>query len=242
MKPAAASWPTSERGFVLPGVVMFVIVLTILGLSLFTLSSYEAQFMNSTLDETQAFYLANGAMDRARYLLASTHLLQSVSTNLGVGVDYDRDQDPYGAQITIGDWTLNTAIHRLPSSSVSSRRRTDTGEARGLVRSQFGDAVRQPVQHVESDPRAPRRGGPDRRDQQRILRWARWKALADVQGGESPGRHGPLRLEGRHLRLLQQPFGLFDAAGGPQSEHHDGRHHGALSSGADLSVQLSCRD
>ena len=36
MKPAAASWPTSERGFVLPGVVMFVIVLTILGLSLFT--------------------------------------------------------------------------------------------------------------------------------------------------------------------------------------------------------------
>jgi hypothetical protein len=109
MKPAAASSPMSERGFVLPAVVMFVIVLTILGLSLFTLSSYEAQFMNATLDETQAFYLANGAIDRARYLLtAPGHELSSVQTNRDPGVDYAvAIQDPYGNPDSVGDWTQN---------------------------------------------------------------------------------------------------------------------------------------
>jgi len=98
-----------ERGFVLPGVVMFVIVLTILGLSLFALSSYEAQFMNRTLDETQAFYLANGAIDRARYLLISTRRLESVAANLGTGVDSAiAIQDPYGTRKLTGVWTNST--------------------------------------------------------------------------------------------------------------------------------------
>src|SRR5262249_38055573 len=98
-----------ERGFVLPGVVMFVIVLTILGLSLFALSSYEAQFMNATLDQTQAFYFANGAIDRARYLLTSTYRLQDVASNLGAGVDSAiAIQDPYGNPNSAGDWRQNT--------------------------------------------------------------------------------------------------------------------------------------
>jgi len=105
MKPAILQQANGERGFVLPGVVMFVIVLTILGLSLFALSSYEAQFMNATLDQTQAFYSANGAIDRARYLLMATHELSSVSGNKGPGVDYAvAIQDPYGNPDSSGDW------------------------------------------------------------------------------------------------------------------------------------------
>src|SRR5262245_6741389 len=111
MKRPTAPWLKSERGFVLPGVVMFVIVLTILGLSLFALSSYEAQFMNATLDETQAFYLANGAIDRAKFLLTSTYQLQIVSANRGAGVDSAiAIQDPYGnhgTPIVSGDWRNN---------------------------------------------------------------------------------------------------------------------------------------
>jgi hypothetical protein len=91
---------------------MFVIVLTILGLSLFALSSYEAQFMNRSLDESQAFYLANGAIDRARFLLSTpSHSLGLVKANQGPGVDYAvAIQDPYGLYglpDSTGDWTAN---------------------------------------------------------------------------------------------------------------------------------------
>src|SRR5262245_17287191 len=74
-----------EAGFILPGVVMFVLVLTIIGLSLFSLSSYEAQFMHQTLRKTEAFYEAASAIDRARFVLMSTRNLGDVSALSGTG-------------------------------------------------------------------------------------------------------------------------------------------------------------
>jgi hypothetical protein len=67
---ARAPEPPASAGFVLVGVVIMVLALTILGLSLFSLSSYEAQFMNRSLDEQQALQSAIGGIDRARFALA----------------------------------------------------------------------------------------------------------------------------------------------------------------------------
>ncbi len=61
--------PTS-RGFVLVGVVMFVLALTILGLSLFALSGYEGEFLADTHSEEQALFRAEGGMALAQALLS----------------------------------------------------------------------------------------------------------------------------------------------------------------------------
>lgn len=71
-----------EDGFVLVGVVMMVLALTILGLSLFSLSSYEAQFMNHSLDSDQALQCALGGLDRARFALATLPDLSTVKNGL----------------------------------------------------------------------------------------------------------------------------------------------------------------
>lgn len=77
----------SEPGFVLIGVVVFVLALTILGISLFGLSSFEAQFMTGSIDDSQAFYAASGGIDRARFALTATGRLESVQVNLPQWVD-----------------------------------------------------------------------------------------------------------------------------------------------------------
>jgi hypothetical protein len=77
----------SENGFLLVGVVMFVLALTILGISLFGLSSYEAQFLQQSQNDSQAFYDASGALDRAKAVLTVTGRLEAVQTSLPVDVD-----------------------------------------------------------------------------------------------------------------------------------------------------------
>jgi hypothetical protein len=72
-----AAMPGGARGFVLVGVAMFVLVLTILGLSLFSLSGFEAQFMNDSLDKQEAFYAASGGIERAKWVM-----LRSFSSKL----------------------------------------------------------------------------------------------------------------------------------------------------------------
>jgi hypothetical protein len=80
-----------EDGFVLIGVVIFVLALTILGLSLFSLSGYEVQFLGESRDRDQAFYLATGGIERAKFALVSQGTLQSVKSNLPFeGVTYAR--------------------------------------------------------------------------------------------------------------------------------------------------------
>src|SRR5436309_4094894 len=94
----------SGRGFVLVGVVMLVLALTILGLSLFSLSSFESQFLGRSLDGACAFHAANGGLDRARFALAATESLQSVRAGLPehvVSTTAFQEQEP-GDTLTTG--------------------------------------------------------------------------------------------------------------------------------------------
>ena len=76
---ANKGWVSDDRrGFVLVGVAMFILVLTILGLSLFTLSGFESQFTVKSLHRSAAFSAASGGIERARFALLSTDKLESV--------------------------------------------------------------------------------------------------------------------------------------------------------------------
>ncbi len=65
-----AARAAGARGFVLVGVVMFVLALTILGLSLYAISGYEGQFLTDTQAEEQALFRAEGGMALAQSLLS----------------------------------------------------------------------------------------------------------------------------------------------------------------------------
>ena len=80
--PRGRRCAASERGFVLVGVVMFVLALTILGLSLFALSSYEAQFQTSSYLSGQAFNVAQSGVEHVKFVLAHKKRLQDVRTSL----------------------------------------------------------------------------------------------------------------------------------------------------------------
>ncbi|MBI5709849.1 MAG: pilus assembly PilX N-terminal domain-containing protein [Candidatus Eisenbacteria bacterium] len=86
MRPSP-SYPR-ESGFVLIGVVMFVLALTIIGISLFGLSSYEAQFFSRSEDQTQAFFVAQGGIQRAMFAISWSDSLGTVMGNLPPGVTY----------------------------------------------------------------------------------------------------------------------------------------------------------
>lgn len=80
--PGAERRPRGAAGFVLVGAVMLVLALTILGLSLFSLSSYESQFLRQSVEDLQTFQVASGAIERAKYALAVTSELAAVQTGL----------------------------------------------------------------------------------------------------------------------------------------------------------------
>ena len=113
-----------ESGFVLVGVVVFVIALTILGLSLFSLSGFEAQFLGHTLDEQQAFYTAQGGIERAKFALENPPFyLQNVSQDLPLeGVtDLVASQVQNGDTVSTGkvDWTATNYV-RIRATGVSN--------------------------------------------------------------------------------------------------------------------------
>jgi hypothetical protein len=68
MTPARAP----EQGFILLGVVMFMLALTILGLSLFSLSSYESQFFQAGLAREQAMQRSESGLELVKALLTAT--------------------------------------------------------------------------------------------------------------------------------------------------------------------------
>jgi hypothetical protein len=113
-----------ESGFVLVGVVVFVIALTILGLSLFSLSGFEAQFLGHTLDEQQAFYTAQGGIERAKFALETPpYQLQNVSQDLPLeGVTaLVASQVQNGDTVSTGrvDWTATNYV-RIRATGVSN--------------------------------------------------------------------------------------------------------------------------
>ena len=67
---------------------MFVLALTILAVSLFSLSGYEAQFLTGSRDESRAFYDAMGGIERTKYVLAATNSLAEAQLNLPTGIAY----------------------------------------------------------------------------------------------------------------------------------------------------------
>lgn len=72
----AATPAPDERGFILVGVVMFMLTLTILGLSLFALSSYEAQFFYASASREQSLLDSESGIELVRTVLTTTGRLQ----------------------------------------------------------------------------------------------------------------------------------------------------------------------
>lgn len=58
-------------GFILVGVIMFMLALTILGLSLFSLSSYEGQFFHASVSREQSLHNSESGLELVRALLAA---------------------------------------------------------------------------------------------------------------------------------------------------------------------------
>ena len=126
----------AEAGFILPGVVMFVLVLTIIGLSLFSLSSYEAQFLHQTLRKTEAFYEASSAIDRARFVLMSTRNLSSVSAMSGTGsIEYAVAVQGNDSTGTV-DWNSEDSVLvrvRTNKNNEKRDRKTNHGNRKAVI-------------------------------------------------------------------------------------------------------------
>lgn len=71
MRPSPTHAAPDERGFILVGVVTFMLALTILGLSLFALSSYEGQFFVASAAREQSLQNSESGMELVKTLLAA---------------------------------------------------------------------------------------------------------------------------------------------------------------------------
>ena len=76
---------THASGFILVGVVMFVLALTILGLSLFTLSSYEAQSLTVSHARQQSLYDAESGIEMVKSLIMAPPNRRLASAAAAVG-------------------------------------------------------------------------------------------------------------------------------------------------------------
>lgn len=100
-----------ERGFAIVGVVMLVLALTILGLSLFSLSSYESQFINRSLDGQRAFDAASRGIERAKFQILKSGLLE----NSNWGMPYDGVDSVRAWQVVSGTtYTSGTVNAGVP--------------------------------------------------------------------------------------------------------------------------------
>jgi len=71
MRSSTSHPAPDERGFILVGVVTFMLALTILGLSLFALSSYEAQFFVVSASREQSLQNSESGMELVKTLIAA---------------------------------------------------------------------------------------------------------------------------------------------------------------------------
>ena len=106
--------PRGEHGFVLVGVIIFVLALTILALSLYGLSGFEAQFLEQNVAHDQAFYRAESGQELVKELLSQTlpdssYYLQNAHKAIGIEgvVDATAWQMNGAIPITTGlvDWS-----------------------------------------------------------------------------------------------------------------------------------------
>src|SRR5258705_342375 len=105
---------------------MFILALTILGLSLFALSSYEGQYMNRSLDSDQALYTAESGIEHAKFVLARKGRLEDVGSGpyFPSGVVYVSAHRTDGVDPdSVGPVPLNVPIRISVIASVESQSR-----------------------------------------------------------------------------------------------------------------------
>jgi Tfp pilus assembly protein PilX len=131
MRPRRARARDGEHGFVLVGVVMFVVVLTIIGLSLFSISGYEAQFLQRSLDGEQAFQSAVGGLERAKFVLCATSRLESAGQYLPLEnvISATATQVQNGNSLTSGPvaWVPSETVTLRVTAEVNGQQRTVDG-------------------------------------------------------------------------------------------------------------------
>jgi hypothetical protein len=118
-----------EDGFVLIGVIMFVLALTILGLSLFSLSGYEAQFLDASYERSQAFYDAMSGIDRAKFALSATNELSTVDPGPMPGFESVQKVEAWQKDKNTGrvDWDPDYPIRIVVTVDRNGERRIVTG-------------------------------------------------------------------------------------------------------------------
>ena len=140
--------PRPEHGFVLVGVIIFVLALTILALSLYGLSGFEAQFLEQNVAHDQAFYRAESGQELVKQLLSQTlpdssYYLQNAHKAIGLEgvVDATAWQVNGANTITTGlvDWSLPVYINV---------KATDGGETRTVEGQFIGAPRRDPYQQL----------------------------------------------------------------------------------------------
>lgn len=77
--------PADQGGYVLMAVTVFVFVLAIVGMAMFSTSSYETRLSIHAQESTQAFYLADAALERARAKLLEDRTWRAGWTGVALG-------------------------------------------------------------------------------------------------------------------------------------------------------------
>lgn len=174
-----------EGGFIIVGVVMFVLALTILGLSLFSLSTTEAQFMGTETDDIQAYMSAMSGIQRAKWVItrATNGNIRAVKNDMPTDVVFTR------AMYTDGSMDSITAIDWAHPKSVQILVVATHGAATRRLQESFlpvkGPEIYRHLLSI-SDPGpgsivVPMTGGPDGsiRDAQTYLDGAVWQNSSD---------------------------------------------------------------
>lgn len=122
------------QGFVLVGVVMMVLALTIIGVSLYSLSGYDSQFFGRSRFERQALYAASGGVEMVKVLLTTPQLsyrLSNASRAVGRVIGRDTIVTAVAWQTNPDDSTgpiqWGKPVHIRVGASVNGAARTVTG-------------------------------------------------------------------------------------------------------------------
>jgi hypothetical protein len=166
-------------GFVLIGVVIFVLALTIIGISLFSLSSYEAQFLQRSIDREQAFQSAAGCgIERARFVLTLPDAqLDNVQDSLPPGVVRTvaiQGEDSTGAV----DWGINadSVLIRVTAGRVGAQRVVEA-YFRPVVTLNFYSSLITVSKGIEVEDESPLE--PEDRDRTVLLDGPVWESSGD---------------------------------------------------------------
>ena len=203
-----------DRGFVLIGVVMFVLALTILSLSLYGLSSYESQFLGQTHDQNVALDEAESGMAMACQLLAQPPYHLSGSTAV-VGLDHVTRavawQDVAGGGVdSMGTVNTDTTVTVLVSADVNGSERTIQARFRPKEQNQYYKHLFTSTDPIVVYPKSYPDGGSSRVGTV-ALSGPVWQFAADTSQWADPSNPAQATWAGPHP-VLHDPIGVLDIA------------------------------